>query len=284
MTEDTAADLDGLSTELLNHFAQHQPHDFASALADIPVGEVGEICGRLEDAQAAAVIARLPDSVSDAILRSAAQDRLARWLTTTDADDAAAIAGRLSESERRDLRRANPDNLLLRERLRQLHESQLGGLLHADFLRVPEDATQADIVAELKRRGSSAHRSIFVCAPGGRFTGVIELSRALAAEAQTPASVLMRRVEPIPVRASIAAAAKVATWRWYRELPVVDDRHRLVGSLVWGDLQARLDEPQNRHAPVASLTTLGVLQTIVDLMTGILDMLLRPGRERDRYR
>lgn len=279
MTDETVATEDPnlFSTRILTKYVDEHTTEVCAHLARAQYVDAALIAARLPDSTCAKLLAQLPDTVSDRIIAAAEDTQLSDWLAAGDPDDAIAIAFRTSTQRRNNLIALPGQNRLVIERLQSLQLSNLGPVLRVDFLRVNTASTREDIVQELKRHGNTSHRAIFVCENNGRYTGTIEWHRALTAEPQEQASQLSRRVQPILVSASIEQASKVVQWRTHRELPIVDEKYRLIGSVYWSDLQqyrakkpnAREKQSTNLLSPLGSLDiTTAILKRFIDFLVG----------------
>ena len=266
------------SAIVLERFAQAHAAQFCNQLIAQRPEQILDVCSRLTAPVAANVLALLPSDLSAKVFSLAQPEQLIKWVRSAEPDAAVSIVSRLPLSVRSRLQHAAPRDRLLRQRLDRSTARPLGALLRSDFLTVSADATQLDLVQNLRRTGAGRMRAIFVCDSNGRYRGIIHANRALVADGQASAVTLMHWVNPVQMSATIEQASGLPQRRSHRELPVVDTKQRLVGSLNWGELTSMASRNRYdwRDQALPTLSPSYLLEVAVAAMTTLLDLLVFP--------
>jgi magnesium transporter len=136
-------------------------------LADLPHQRLGEIVDELESDDTADLLASVPREVAEKVLAS------------IDAKDSQKV-----------------------RRLLQYDEEAAGGIMQAQLLAVPQEATVADAIDSIRQVGESLEElgNIFVISSGKQLVGELSLQRLILADPNDPISeVIETDLRAIPV-------------------------------------------------------------------------------------
>lgn len=215
-------------------FARRFPGDCAAYLARQDAAVALEALSGLPDAEAAAVVARLPDGFASRILAGRDAGTLVAWAAAGGADDSLAILRRLDRAHRDEVLDRLP-----RRRRRELQRllryapGTVGTALAAEGLRLDVELSVDEAVEALRAEPPQPGRAIWLVDRDGRLRGLLDTAGVLAARStRVGLGEFGIEVRPLRAETTLAAARDSGQWLRHAELPVVDERGRLVGSMT----------------------------------------------------
>ena len=200
---------------------------------------------RAAPAEAAALLAELPDRVAAEVLRQMGPTAVAGCAAALPVEKLAAMVGELPldaagavmhrvEAERREavLTRLPAATEASLRQLLAYGPYTAGALADPLALALPEDLTVAEAQSRLRGRGGHLLYSLYIVARDQRLVGVLDLPELMAARAKDTLAAAMRR-DPIRLETDTAFATLAAHHAWHHldALPVVDREGRLVGAI-----------------------------------------------------
>lgn len=224
-------------------YARQHPGELAAWLAGHGPGAVREALNDLPADTAAPLLARLPQGPLERELAERDDEQLIRWLNAANPDHALTLllhvdgprrgrvlAGISSARKRRTL-----------ERLLIYPRETAGALVNPAALRLEVTTPLAEAVTLLRADAPEPDTTVWLVDDAGLYQGLLDLGGALIAESNT----LTLRSFLIPVKAlraetSLLDARRVREWLEYSELPVVDHRNHLLGTLSRARLMSAL--------------------------------------------
>jgi len=216
-------------------FARRFPGDCAAYLARQDAAVALETLSGLPDREAAAVVARLPDGFGMRVLASREIDTIVGWVVAAGADEALALLRRVDPVRRDEVL----DRLPRRRRQRELRRllsyapGTVGTLIDAEVVRLDVDLTMDEAMAALRDDQPEPGRAIWLVDRDGQFRGVLDTARMLAARsARVGLGEFAIEVRPLRAETTLAACRDSGQWLRHAELPVVDERGRLLGSIT----------------------------------------------------
>ena len=190
--------------------AEMEPERAAEVLAGMETAEASMVGAAMDRDDAVDVLEHVPDAKHDAIL---------------------------SEME--------PDEA---EEVRQLEEYEpdtAGGIMTPEFTALAEDLTVQQAVEELRRLQEETGQIfyVYVVDRRGHLVGVLSMRDLILAQPTTKLARVMRpNVSAVPATMDQEEVARTMRRNGYLAMPVVDERHRLVGIVTFDDAAEVMEE------------------------------------------
>jgi len=216
-------------------FARRFPGDCAAYLARQDAAVALETLAGLPAREAAAVVARLPDGFGVRVLASQESDTIVAWVVAAGADEALAILRRVDPVRREAVLGQVPRRRRRREfrRLLSYAPGTVGALIDAEVVRLDVDLILDEAVAALREAQPEPGGAIWLVDQDGQFRGLLDTARMLAARtARVGLGEFAIDLPPLHAETRLAAARDSRQWLRHAELPVVDERGLLLGSIT----------------------------------------------------
>ncbi|MDM4764234.1 CBS domain-containing protein [Galbitalea sp. SE-J8] len=233
------------ATQLVASYGDMLPADLASTLLDLPEQRMLEVADELSDDRLADVLEEMPESEQVEILQHLDDERAADVLDQMQPDDAADLIAQL-DAERSEalLDLMEPEEAEDVRALLRYDPETAGGLMTPEPIIVSGDATVAEGLALIRRHELAPALGAAICVtlppyepPTGRFLGLVHFQRMLRYPPNERLGTLVdNTLEPVHATASAAEVARALASYNLVSLPVVDDRHRLVGVVTIDDV------------------------------------------------
>lgn len=225
--------------KLVLQFAETRPDDVALLLADTDPEELISLLSCLPHASSAALAARLPSWQLAGVLTRIDAEYLSAILLAAPMDDAVALVAHLHESRYPGLLSASKDSQVLE--LRRLLEAPLhtvASLATTRFIRVDESTTCSAFGDQLSRSNETRPRLIIVVDKLGKYRGLLDLQSIYAFRNRAlSVGEIAREIEPLNGVTEAQTALSAILWLKFTELPVVDNKRRLLGVVSRASLQ-----------------------------------------------
>ena len=231
--------------QLIATYSELLPADLASTLLDLPEGRRQEVAEELSDERLADVLEELPESEQVEIISHLEDERAADVLDQMQPDDAADLIAQLPEARGEQLlelmqpEEADDVRLLL-----SYGADTAGGLMTPEPIIVSADATVAEGLALIRRHDLPPALGAAVCVtlppyepPTGRFLGMVHFQRMLRYPPHERLGTLIDQgLEPVTADTSAAEVSRILASYDLVSVPVVDEKHRLVGVVTIDDV------------------------------------------------
>jgi len=222
----------------------------ARVLTELEEDERIKLWYTLEPEDAAGHFDELPDVQVVATLESLAPDHAARILDVVPSDSQADYISDIETDDReRILEAMLPEEAEDARRLLEYKDDVAGGLMRTEFLAYPEDMTIEGLLEALRNIGEDVRnyeiQYIYVTDRTGTLVGVLQL-RDILLRSRTRMLNEVMIAGPSTVRDndSLDKLEDLFDRVQYLAVPVVDDRHRLLGVLSRHDVEEALGERQ----------------------------------------
>ena len=215
-------------------FARQHPEELATWLAARSHDELIQALHGLPADAGAAVIAKLPHTVSVKLLASQSDEAVSAWLAQAALDDALTLVLHLDESRRGHILATLPIRHMRRslERLVVYPQKTVGALVDPTVVRINASTSLQDAIDTLRAGDYHEQEWIWIVDNEGRYVGLLDMSKALLARSdQFQVDELAIRLEPLRAETALAAARNLSEWLKHPELPVVDHLNHLLGAL-----------------------------------------------------
>lgn len=233
------------AAHLLATFERLRPADLAGVLHELSPKRRAEVAAALEDQVLADVLEELPEDDQVEILNALEVERAADVLEEMDPDDAADLLGELTEAEQeRLLQLMEPEEADGVRRLLTYGDYTAGGMMTSEPVILPPDATVAQALAQVRNPllNPAIAAQVYVVrppleTPTGRFLGVAHFQRLLREPPATLVSaVIDTELEGVSPDTALAEVTRMFATYNLVALPVVDEHHRLLGSVTVDDV------------------------------------------------
>ncbi len=231
--------------QLIATYSELKPADLANTLLDLPPQRMLEVAEELPDDRLADVLEEMPESEQVQILAKLDDDRAADVLDQMEPDDAADLIAQLSDERGEHLLDLmEPEEAEDVRMLLSYAPDTAGGLMTTEPIIVSADATVAEGLALIRRHELAPALGAAVCVtlppyepPTGRFLGVVHFQRMLRYPPHVRLGTLLDpSLEPVTAGTSAAEVSRILASYNLVSVPVVDDKHRLVGVVTIDDI------------------------------------------------
>jgi magnesium transporter len=247
-----------LLSQLRLHLSQDRPEAAAQLLAHLHPADKAELFEALEESEkrdlfgqldtntASEVISQLSEFSRDQILADLPHRSLGRIIDELDSDDAADLLGSVPQEVAEKVLGTidSKDSRRLR-RLLAYQEETAGGIMQAEFVSVPQEATIADAIKRVRLLGKDADylTNIFVVNASNRVVGQLSLRQLILADpADTVSQLMDSSVQTIPVDMDQEEVARIFQKYDIISAPVVEADGTLVGRITIDDVVDIIEE------------------------------------------
>jgi magnesium transporter len=230
-----------ISTKLLEKM---HPADLADIVEHLGHEDRQAIFNAMDDEVAAELLSEVEPELQARILESLKAERAADILEEMEPSEAADLLSELEERKSEQiLEEMRPEEKEEVEELLEFREDSAGGLMDPGFLALPEEATVADAIAELKRHEEIAEKlnTLFLVDHDGKLRYSVPLAKLFFAAGTVPLKELASD-QLVVVHAGENQDRVAEMFDKYNllSLPVVDDQGRLIGVITVDDIVALL--------------------------------------------
>jgi CBS domain-containing protein/sporulation protein YlmC with PRC-barrel domain len=231
--------------QLIATYSELKPADLANTLLDLTPQRRQEVAEELPDDRLADVLEEMPESDQVKILAGLGDDRAADVLDHMQPDDAADLIAQLPEERGEHLLELmEPEEAEDVRFLLAYGPDTAGGLMTTEPIIVSADATVAEGLALIRRHDLPPALGAAVCVtlppyepPTGRFLGMVHFQRMLRYPPhERLGSLLDQGLEPVRADTSAAEVSRILASYDLVSVPVVDEKHRLVGVVTIDDV------------------------------------------------
>lgn len=225
--------------KLVLQFAASRPDDVATLLADGDPDELLALFLKLPHSTSAALAARLPSWQLSGLLARIEPDHLRAILLAAPADEAVALVAHLHESRYPSLLAASGGQEKRElQRLLAAPSHSVASLATTRFIRVEEQVTCGAFGEQLSRSNETRPRPIIVVDKLNRYKGMVDVLSVYAQKNRAIAvGEIARVIQPLNGVTDAKTALSAVLWLKFNELPVVDNKHRLLGMVSRTSLQ-----------------------------------------------
>jgi magnesium transporter len=226
--------------EAVQLLADLHPADIADLFEALDEHEKKKLFRELDIDTASEVIAELSEFSQDQILADLPHQRLGEIVDELDSDDAADLLASVPEEVVEEVL-ASIDVEDSREvrRLLAYDEETAGGIMQAELLAVPQEATIADTIKHVREHGKDLEglANIFVINSRKQVVGQMSLRRLILSDpGDIVAEVMDTSVRPIPVEMDQEDVARIFQKYDIISAPVVESDVSLVGRITIDDV------------------------------------------------
>ena len=223
--------------------------DQARLLALMSSADAADLVEQIPSVQAVPLIEHLEPEKAAEILRELPSDEQADLLTAVEPENAEAILAEMSPRESQAVRE-----------LTRYSGDVAGGLMVAEYVAFPTEATVGDVIDGLQRRADQfrdyAVQYIYVTAETGELVGVLRLrDLLLAGRHQIIKSLMIRQPLSVPVLSSIDELSDFFSRHHLLGAPVVDAAGKLIGIVH----RAAVEAARGAHSESNYLKSQGIV-------------------------
>lgn len=232
--------------DALQILADLHPADIADLLEALQESEKIDIFKRLNTVTASEVMAHLSEFSRDQILPDLSPRRLGEIVDELDSDDAAdLLTGVPEEVVEKVLARIEAEDSEHLRRLLVHGEETAGGIMQAELLAVPQEATVAEAIDRVRLLGDNLDylTNVFVIDAQSRVLGQLSLKRLILANPGDKVSQVMEtNFKTIPVNMDQEDVARIFQKYDLLSAPVVEADGTLVGRITIDDIMDIIEE------------------------------------------
>ena len=230
----------------------------AEQVEDLPAADGAAVMGALTDQQAADVAEYLDPDTAAGVLAEMEPERAADVISDMEPPEAAVVLEHMDPDDRVDiLEHVTPelhDQLVSemeaeeREEVRQLEQyppDTAGGIMTTEVTSLYEHLTVDDAIQMLRRLSEELEQMFYVYVIDRRqhLVGVLSMRDLILARPERRLrEIMIPNVRSVPATMDQEEVARIMRRYGYLAMPVVDDRHRLVGLVTWDDVADVLEE------------------------------------------
>ena len=222
------------------------PADIADLLEALEESEKVNLFKRLDTAIAPEVIAHLSEFSREQILSDLSHRRLGQIVDEMDSDDAAdLLTGVPEEVVEKVLARIDAEDSEHLRRLLVHGEETAGGIMQAELLAVPQEATVAEAIDRVRLLGENLDylTNVFVVDSQTKVLGQLSLKRLILANPKDKVSLVMETdIRSIPVDMDQEEVARIFQKYDLLSAPVVEGDGTLVGRITIDDIMDIIEE------------------------------------------
>lgn len=231
--------------QLIATYSDLLPADLASTLLDLPEERRLEVAEELPDERLADALEEMPEQEQVALVSRLEDERVAEVLDHMEPDDAADLIAQLPEDKGEALLKLmQPEEAEDVRFLLDFEPDTAGGLMTTEPIIVSADATVAEGLALIRRHELAPAIGAAICVtlppyepPTGRYLGMVHFQRMLRYPPhERLGTILDQALEPVSPETSAAEVSRRLASYDLVSLPVVDDKHRLVGVVTIDDV------------------------------------------------
>jgi magnesium transporter len=226
--------------------AQFHPADIADLLESLEEEEKRAVFRKLHTEVASDVIAHLSEFSREQILSDLSHRRLGQIVDEMDSDDAAdLLTGMPEEVVEKVLARIDAEDSEHVRRLLVHGEETAGGIMQAELLAAPQEATVAEAIARVRLLGEDLDylTNVFVIDSQSKVLGQLSLKRLILANPGDKVSQVMEtNFKTIPVDMDQEDVAHIFQKYDLLSAPVVEADGTLVGRITIDDVMDIIEE------------------------------------------
>jgi magnesium transporter len=226
--------------------AQFHPADIADLLESLEEEEKRAVFQKLNTEVASEVIAHLSEFSREQILSDLSHRRLGQIVDEMDSDDAAdLLTGMPEEVVEKVLARIDAEDSEHVRRLLVHGEETAGGIMQAELLSAPQEATVAEAIARVRLLGENLDylTNVFVIDSQSKVLGQLSLKRLILANPGDKVSQVMEtNLKTIPVDMDQEDVAHIFQKYDLLSAPVVEADGTLVGRITIDDIMDIIEE------------------------------------------
>jgi magnesium transporter len=215
------------------------PADISSALRELPLPERVHVFRMLAPTQAGAVLSELDDQTLLELVRALDEQEVSRILDRMPPDHVVEVVEELPKEQADKILELMEDEKSEEvQELLEYPENTAGRLMSREFVAVHENATVAHAIEHIRKAASGEDAFyLYVVDDHDHLVGLVPLHRLLTADPGTPVRVIRKEdLESVNVDTDQEEVARLVQRYNLIEVPVVDDSHRLLGTITVDDV------------------------------------------------
>jgi magnesium transporter len=225
--------------------AEEHPADVAEVYRVLTDEERSNLIFLLPAQMTASLISELDNVDLDEALEDLDKAAITEIINELSPDDAADVLAELTDEQQKEVLEQVPDEHAEQiEKLLYYAEDSAGGIMTPELVRMPESATVAEAIEEVRRMSEDEEiHYVYTVDAQGRLTGVVPLRMLVVSRKDTPLGKITTR-DPLCVKVTDDQEHVANQIRKYdvSAIPVVDDRGVLVGRVTHDDIMDVAEE------------------------------------------
>ncbi|HEV7299406.1 MAG TPA: magnesium transporter [Tepidisphaeraceae bacterium] len=246
--DDQAVDREAAATTVVESASEAVAHriedmpaaDGAHVLADLPTEEAAEVAEILDPETAGHILAEMDPTQAAEVIEDMEEAEASMVLAAMDPDDRVDILEHLATPlHDRLVDEMDAADAAEVRNLEQYEGDTAGGIMTTEVTALQEVLTVGQAIEELRRLSEELEQMfyVYVVDVRGHLVGVLSMRDLILAKPDRRIAQIMRpNVSSVPVTMDQEEVARRMRKYGYLAMPVVDDRHRLVGLITVDDM------------------------------------------------
>jgi magnesium transporter len=231
--------------------------DIAEVIDEVTFEEAVYIIKLLDSEKTSEILMELDQDIREKILENLSAKEIAEEVGEMDTDDAADIIGELSEERQKRVISALEDDELAADikELLSYDDNTAGALMAKELVKVYETWTVAGCMRRIRGQAKEVTRvhSIYVVDKEDKLVGRLSLKDLIIARSDQKISDISKdQVDAVNVNEDDETVARIMVKYDLEAIPVVDDKHVLVGRITIDDIVDVLKEEADKDYQMAA--------------------------------
>lgn len=272
-----------MSDPIVEQCCNRHPEQAADVLRGLPQKDVLSFLTALPAAAAARVISRLDSQLLGYCMVSMGAKPLARIIASAGHEDSVEIISHLPSTRYDELISAYPaEEHQLSAKLYAYSRKTLGAIASPDFVRVKSGQLCGDVKQNLAAGEWDADAPLYLVDGRGMLLGSLPYLAVIAdRNANAEVDRVSQPIQALSEHTTITAALDARQWARQNVLPVVDGKHRLIGTVTRDHLLRLALRADQQGYGLPDLAG-DLISEYLSSCSNLLDMVLQGDRRRER--
>lgn len=226
----------------------------AAVLESLPPDKAADVAEYLDPETAGRIFSQMDPSAAGAVVSDMEAAEASMVLSAMDPDDAVDVLEHVEERLHDEIvREMDAEDAADVRRLEQYPPDTAGGIMTTEVTALYEYLHVEQAIAELRRLNEELEQMfyVYVIDQRGHLVGVLSMrDLILAKPARLLRDIMRPNVRSVPATMDQEQVARLMRKLGYLAMPVVDDRHRLVGLITFDDVADVLEEEATEDVQV----------------------------------
>lgn len=243
--------------KLISKLADVHHADIAEIIESLSIEDALYLIKLLDSEKTAEALAEVDEDFREKILTQLSAKEIAEEIEELDSDDAADLIAELPEERQEKVMSEISDSEHLKD-IRELltyEENTAGALMAKELVKVQEDLSILKCLNAMRTQAEEVTRvhSIYVVNGKNKLLGRLSLKDLLTANSKaTVKDIYIPKVDFVDVYENVEEVAKIMSKYDLEAIPVVNDKHQLLGRITIDDIVDVIREEADKDYQLAS--------------------------------
>jgi magnesium transporter len=238
--------LEGSDEDVAHRIEDIPADEGAAVLENLPPGKAADVAEYLDPDTAGRILTEMTPEAAGAVVSDMEAPEASMVLAAMDPDDAVDVLEHVDEKLHdeivREMDAEDAEDVLA---LEQYPPDTAGGIMTTEVTALYEYLPVEDAIAQLRKLNEELEQMfyVYVIDRRGHLVGVLSMRDLILAQPTTLLREIMKpNVRSVPATMDQEAVARLMRRLGYLAMPVVDEKHRLVGLITFDDVADVLEE------------------------------------------